>query len=240
MKTVAVHHRDTTNLGDLVCSPALYFDLGDVEFKDVREPLPKADRYVFGGGAMFRRLFRTGAQGIKIAWGVGQTVRKATTITDPIPDDFTLFGSRDVGQRDAEWVPCASCMSDLFDREYEIDYDAVAYWNYYPDKTVPKPDVRGVPSLVNRCSFEEAVRFLGSGKRVVTNSYHGAYWGALLGREVVIVGAYSSKFFGYRHQPAVSDTQGWSSIKTRVFPEALDECRTANLAFYEKVRNVSC
>jgi hypothetical protein len=240
MSIIAIHHRNTTNLGDLVCSPCQYVDFDDVEYSDARAPLPAADNYIFGGGAIFRRLYRTNARGVKIAWGVGQTNRKNKFTLDGVPEDFELFGSRDVGQVGAQWVPCASCMSPLFDREYKIAHEAVGYWNFYPDKTVPKPRISGIPTEVNRCSFERAVEFLGSGKRIVTNSYHGAYWGTLLGREVVIANPYSSKFFCFKHQPATVEAAEWRVAKTRIFPEALTECREANSAFYEQVKNALC
>jgi hypothetical protein len=224
----------------LVCSPALYFNFGEeAQFVDIGSSLPVADAYIFGGGAMFRRLRRLDVPGVKIAWGVGQTNRRARETKGVVPDGFALFGSRDVGQQGAEWVPCASCMSDLFDRSYDTKHEVVGYWNFELGNTTPQqPKVEGIVSATNRCSFEDAIRFLGSGKRIITNSYHGAYWGTLLKREVVIINAYSSKFFGFKHQPSVTDVEAWQSIrKPRVFDDALEECRDATLRFCVKVQD---
>lgn len=240
MSIVAVHHRNTTNLGDLVCSPAQYFDFGDVTFVDVHEQLPEAEAYLFGGGAMYNRAIRAEVPGIKIAWGLGQTNRGKLKTEGRAPSDFALFGSRDVGQDGAEWVPCASCMSPLFDKQYDIKHDVVGYWNFYPDKTVPRPRISGIPTEVNRCSFERAIEFLGSGQKILTNSYHGAFWGTLLGREVVIINPYSSKFYGLKHQPQRASQDTWQGVRSRLFPEALAECRQATLNFHDKVRNVLC
>ena len=66
MSIVSVSNRDTKNLGDLVCSPCLYFDYGDVQYVDIRSKLPPADSYIFGGGAVFRRANQAQVNGTKI------------------------------------------------------------------------------------------------------------------------------------------------------------------------------
>lgn len=128
-------------------------------------------------------------------------------------------------------MPCASCMSPLFDKEYKIEHDVVEYRNTRHIDDMPTPHW---PISSNRSTFEEAIAFIGSGKTVLTNSYHGAYWATLLGREAVIIDQPNrAKFYGYKHQPAVGmrDTR-------RVFPNALEECREANIRFNEKVQQV--
>lgn len=232
---VAVSHRATTNLGDLVCSPCLYFDYG-AQHCDIKSLLPVADAYIFGGGAMFRSVARADVSGIKIGWGLGQTNHNLKTTIGCVPEDFALFGSRDVGQAGAEWVPCASCMSPLFDDEYEITQGVVAYFN----RNVKHPQSYKIPVLHNGESFEEAIRFIGSASVCVTNSYHGAYWATLLGRAAVIVRPHSSKFYCYKHQPGVVESGSWRNADTTVFHDALDECRDANIAFDAKVRDLIC
>jgi hypothetical protein len=85
--------------------------------------------------------------------------------------------------------------------------------------------------------FEEVIAFLGSGSIILTNSYHGAYWGTLLGRKVVIIRPFSSRFFHMRHQPAITESQNWQGTlsKARHFPEALAECRQANRIHFERI-----
>lgn len=239
MSIVAVSHRDTTNLGDLVCSPCEYFGYGAQHY-DIKKPLPVADAYIFGGGAMFRKTVQSDVSGIKIAWGLGQSNRYRKTTVGQVPDDFALFGSRDVGQDGAEWVPCASCMSPLFDDEYEITKGAVAYLNFRPPSDAKSPDVSGLPTRRNIESFENAIRFIGSASVCVTNSYHGAYWATLLGRAAIIVSPHSSKFYGFKHQPAVVESGSWRDASPEVFHDALEECRDANIAFDMKVRSLIC
>lgn len=202
MNILAVSRIDTTNLGDLVCSPCLYFDY-DADPYDVKHPVPQADAYIFGGGEIANWMTLTPPPpGIKIAWGIGG----AAPLTD-----FTLIGSRDKDSPNY-WVPCASCMSPLFDQTYPITVDIVTYTN----TRNPVKEGRN-----NRCTMEEAVRFLSSGETVVTDSYHGMYWASLLGKEVVLRGIKTNlpKF----HQ--MKDA-------------TLTECREANVRFDAKVRDL--
>ncbi len=243
LTVAAISRRDTTNTGDLVCSPCDYFDYG-ARHHDIKKALPIADAYIFGGGAMFPKTIRTGVAGVKIGWGLGQSNPNLKTTKQQAPVDFALFGSRDVGLKGAEWVPCASCMSPLFDEEYTIRHGAVAYFNLCPpssvDRAVEGSKVEGLSIKYNRGSFEDAIRFIGSGNICVTNSYHGAYWATLLGRAAIIVSPYSSKFYCYEHQPVVVESGSWRAAKPVVFHDALEECRDANIAFDMKVRSRIC
>lgn len=223
MKLVACHYAGSLNVGDAVCSPASYFDF-DIPTEIVRfgEPIPPCDAVIFGGGAIGNRVGKivTPAR-YKIAWGVGET-RHGRTECNRAPEGFDLYGSRDWEQEGAEWIPCASCMSPLFDKTYEVQLEAALYYNFRR----LKPAVAGLPELHNEVSFEEAVAFLGSAETVVTNSYHGAFWATLLGRKVRIIEAYSSKLYQFRHKPGPR------------YPEALEECRAANRGFYAKVMDL--
>jgi hypothetical protein len=166
---------------------------------------------ILGGGACIESVDRA-----DIIWGAGMTSKK---INHPIPPDWVkrckLAGIRDYieGYR---WVPCVSCMSPTFDvSRPEPIYDVVVFMNY------AKPSISdySIPTLANNCpTMENAISFLSSGKKIITNSYHGIYWSRLLKKDVEIVGAYSSKF--YQFKPAFT----------------LEECREVNLAFWEDVR----
>jgi len=225
----------------------LYFDYPDVEHFDAKTGTfgnlpPKADAYIWGGGAITTKVggANTNLDGFKIAWGIGMSYKngkqkEGTDVTPLTGYDrdatfFSLIGSRDDRVQGTEWVPCASCMSPLFDKEYEIKHDAVVYLN---GQKVYKADT----VMNNRQSFEETIAFIGSGRVVLTDSYHGAYWATLLGRTAIIVNAYSSKFFQYRHQPLIVKDTRHLMEAPRVFPEALQECRDANIQFHAKVQD---
>ena len=218
------------NVGDAVCSPAYYFDFSQpcavVRFG--KEPIPQCDAVIFGGGAIGNSIGNVAAATparIKIAWGLGET-RHGRMEASPAPSGFDLYGSRDWGQEGAEWVPCASCMSPLFDMQREALHDSVLYYNLRR----PRPSVKGITAEHNEVSFDAAIDFLASGSTVVTNSYHGAYWATLLGRSVVVVDAYSSKLHQFRHRPAYGQQE-----KASRYPDALAEARDANRAFFARV-----
>lgn len=250
MKTVALSITKTTNLGDLVSRPHLYFDLGNVTSADIRvsmQQLPKADLFVAGGGGIMHKMPVPKTPAKRVVWGVGWTIRPLPANLRKLPQGYDLIGSRDFGQAGAEYVPCASCMSPLFDQQYNIEHEAVLYVNYRESSSTNErvrhvfmPDIKGLPVMGNGVSFPEAVRFLGQADTIVTTSYHGAYWGTLLGRKVVIVNPYSTKFLFYKFQPPTCAAEDWQRFtrEARVFPEALADARRSNLAFYEKVRNL--
>lgn len=231
------HFRATRNAGDLASAPALYFPSLGATIADVRDPLPgETGAVIFGGGALGRRLLRQGPGDgrIAIAWGVGTSNHEGRDPGRPA-EWLTLYGSREWQQPGTIWAPCASCMAPEFDRPAEPVHDAVVYFN-----TQRPLDLRGLARSDNEQSFAAAVAFLASGMTIVTNSYHGAYWGLLLSRKVVIVGAYSSKFYGFRWQPEYADAASWSAAagRARVYPDALAQSRAATAAFADRVRNV--
>ncbi|KKN76114.1 hypothetical protein LCGC14_0373090 [marine sediment metagenome] len=221
MRITGLHVADTTNIGDLVCSPLLYFDYPNASLHNVRHPQlgppPVSDAYIFGGGGILElaklMLDRHDLPGYKIAWGMGQMNKEFIYPTEFVLDGFDLVGCRDYGPRNVEWVPCASCMSPLFDREYEITADRVTFFNVNKGQKAP-PGTYG-----NRGTFEQALQDIGSGETVLTNSYHGMYWATLLGRKVELMNKTSSKFYQMRDA-------------------TLGECRHANRAFDQKVRKL--
>jgi exopolysaccharide biosynthesis predicted pyruvyltransferase EpsI len=89
-----------------------------------------------------------------------------------------------------------------------------------------------------KTSVEAVAAFLGSAETVVTSSYHGAYWASLLGRRVVGIPT-SSKFYGLKHAIPLCTIEDWPRFEklARSYPEALDDCRSANIAFAEKVKD---
>lgn len=227
------------NIGDKVASPIDYFPI-EARRKDVWG-ITAADlqgrQIILGGGglACFREsmaVLEPFAANV-IVWGIGgnQHIVSPTPLQLPsFLDRCKLVGIRDFGQG-FEWVPCASCMSPLFDHPATIQHEV----GFYGHWEIPLPQA-GQPYLQNNCTFAEAISFLGSCAVVVTNSYHGVYWATLLGRKV-LVWPTNTKFFHFKHQPRIIRNGQWSqNLKDAVaYPEALAECRAANQAFYVKV-----
>ena len=83
------------------------------------------------------------------------------------------------------------------------------------------------------------IHYVGSTNYIITNSYHGAYWGTLLGKKVMLVGPWSSKFYGLKHRPFMKmKATGWFEQldMTRNFPEALSECQNVTENYWHKVK----
>lgn len=184
---------------------------------------------------------------------------------EPYPDwmgRFALAGVRDwsidVPHR---WVPCASCMHPVFNENPKPDRKIVIYDHKEhpfvistPTMEMPKDkedneylvDALNAPRAHNTGfgSMAEAVRFIARGEIVLTTSYHGAYWGMLLGRGVIVQDNGLNRFHRMWHP------FGWWSTIVREVPwyryahiahshycrtEALQTCRQANLAFRDTV-----
>lgn len=220
MKIAGLHIRDTKNAGDRYSCPLDYFEFpGDVERADMRTWAGDADVVIFGGGSItaapeFRRA------GLTVAWGVGHHERN-----EPWADAMRAEHERARGlcdlyfPRDAidgfEVVPCASCMHPVFDEQISPTRRVV---HYSAARRVDVSDGE-TPHMTNEDgSIEDAVRFLASAEEVVTSSYHGAYWAALLGRKVRIV--------------------PWGSKFSYLPQMTLAECRASNRAAYRRVLEV--
>lgn len=182
--------------------------------------------------------------GPKVIWGAGHNERNWSE-KDEIKwpkwmSDFDLVGVRDYLQG-FEWVPCASCMHPAFDKEYEETTDIIFFEH---KKQFMKPTDFGnlpVMRVVNSGqNFDKTIELLGSAKTVVTNSYHGVYWATLLGKKVVCVDPWSSKFFYFKHKPEFAKAKNWQDLIPIApsYPEALRECRQANINFWNKVQQL--
>ena len=214
-----------------------------------RERFEAAKGFVVGGGGLLNiDFFKPGLDYLfnhkrpdqkVVLWGAGhndwqlQDWRRIKSRIDLADYPFDLVGVRDDGQG-LRWVPCASCMSDRFDRTYEVDAKLGLYVHA---ETLANPVFRqnmpkGFKTLSNSASFDEAIAFLGSCEGVLTDSYHGAYWATLLGKKVIAFPT-SSKFYDLRHPVPLCDPGDWKRYRRmpRAYPDALEDCRAANRAF---------
>lgn len=252
IRIASAYTRDTSNVGDLVCSPALYMTLpGSVEHVDIHrainEKLLTPEDFgatIIGGGAsgwvfghtMYSSRVLTATN---VVWGLGAPTLGAGAL--PNLERCQLVGFRDwdhpcIDGRRIFYVPCPSCMSTLFDvprappkHEYVL---------YLHKMFTEEFDTGDAPVMTNYEEFSNAVDFLASGEVVVTNSYHGAYWATLLGRRVVFFDP-RPKVKTLKFKPVFATRDTWlsafSSPELRSYPDSLEECRAINLAFYKQV-----
>jgi len=255
-----VHNRNTENIGDLTCGPEDYFQFG--EWENVHLPveetwgglrLPvRCRHYILGGGGLFfnwnrDHLYRycKDFQSI-IIWGAGLNDDNPNVRSDAYPQ-WLKGATKLVGVRDyiggLRWVPCPSCMSPAFDKKREIKRDFVIY--EHPGKEIRfKSDIPRV-SGDKPPTLEHALDYLGEAETILTSSYHGAYWGTLLGRKV-IMWSWSSKFLFMKHQQQLFDirdsVKSWRvsalTKKAQLYPDALAECRQANVEFHKDVMEI--
>jgi len=246
-----MYRADRTNCGDWWSLPAHYFTFPShdnvIEINDYNPKSSIGGTVIVGGGGLIGPAFKQLEDLVRrndthtIGWGLGNNMLDDKTsgyVPDSVPlpkfvDSFDLLGIRDdiKGRR---WVPCASCMHPAFSKQYDIKHDIVIFEH----KRIPIP-IDGFPRLSNNGNdIEEIIAFLASGETVITNSYHGAYWAILLGRRCVAL-PFSSKFYAFRHPPALGHVETWRDLvrQAQKNDNALYECREANIQFYMDVMN---
>jgi hypothetical protein len=153
---------------------------------------------------------------------------------------YKLIGIRDYHEQlRFPWVPCASCMHPAFDKTYTIKNDVI--WFEHKKQMIKDFGQDPIPRFVNSGSnIEQTIELLGSANTILTNSYHGAYWGILLKKKVIVVGgAWSSKFKWFKHPPILLEKkEDWKDQvdNVPVYKDALEECRTATKNYWKLIQ----
>lgn len=247
---VSVARYNTRNTGDRECVPHRHVKYTDrpivtIDILEISQYLRffgAHQRVVLGGSGIFyfksqvEQLLRQSATNM-VVWGVGMN-NHAPGKTDEYPsllESAGLVGVRDYGTRYG-WVPCVSCMSPEFDRKRSITQKIIFYKNMDSGTCM---DSKNHPIMYNnKGRMKDILDYLGSGEVVVTDSYHALYWAILLGRRVVLLTKYSSKFDHIKWNFAYAEGGDWqSAIKdTHLHPTALTEAREANIAFLENAK----
>lgn len=186
--------------------------------------------------------------GPRIIWGAGHNVniakRPKELMWPGYLSSFDLVGIRDA-ESPFDYVPCASCMHEAFDKKYEIKNDIIFF--EHKKQLIKSADFgkTAIPRFVNTGNnMEQTIELLGSANIILTNSYHGAYWGYLLGKKVIVVEPWSSKFFLLKPYPKMihkidrlSDLDELIET-TSVHQDYLDECRIINNNFAKQVKDM--
>ena len=241
------HHRDTDNLGDAVCSPFDYVpDLAARGLAlDLSKPTPPTNAVIYGGGKIMGGLRKTlGGEDFaarhRIAWGVSTV--QSSSISIKYWRAFRcldLVGTRDWGDDRFIYAPCVTCLAPYFDEPHCEEHDVVLYLHHWKSSSQRVARPKNIPARENNDpDFAEVIRFLGSGRIVVSNSYHGVYWGLLLGKKVLCL-PFSNKFKNYRVSPGYADAETWpeSLDKAQGSDEVLGICRNATRDFSQLVRS---
>ena len=178
----------------------------------------------------------------KVIWGAGHNgeVSKKSKKDLDLPDwlvEFNAVGIRDWDQG-YSWVPCASCLHPALKKSYTIKNDIIFF--EHKKQLLKDFGTDSIPRFINSGSnIEQTIELLGSANIILTNSYHGAYWGTLLKKRVVVVEPWSTKFLNFKHSPTLLDRdESWKDAINRsiIHESALDECVSANESFWNIVK----
>ncbi len=247
-----VHRKVKNNIGDFYCNPSRYFDMHCLSGELMYNDYPIAGEHlVVGGGGLIHKKFSNHIQTLMskepattTLWGIGHNFGKkhiAKTKGDVYYpswiNNVTLVGIRDwIEGFHQYYLPCVSCMHSAFDKEYKSKREVVYFTHAFKSKFT-NPDT--LPYIKNNVmDFDKVIEFLGSANTVVTDSYHGAYWAQLLGKNVQVA-SWSVKFDHMKHQPHFIDSINDKFIKKKnTIDGFLQECRHLNNKFYQKFQTL--
>ena len=181
----------------------------------------------------------------RILWGAGhngELAKKVKQLSYPsYMVQFDKVGIRDDAQ-EYPWVPCASCMLPALRQKYAVKHDII--WFEHKKQLIKGNDFGddSVMRVVNSGNNAEAtIEILGSANTIVTNSYHGAYWGTLLKKRVIVVEPWSSKFLFMKHPPTfVQKNESWRNYleTTEMHVDSLDECINVTEQFWRETKQL--
>lgn len=180
----------------------------------------------------------------RILWGAGHNGNYHKKLKGPLNfptwlRDFDEVGIRDYNQEHT-WSPCASCMHPALRERYKVKNNVI--WFEHKKQLIKSTEFGSdpIPRFINSGNnIEQTISILGSANIIITNSYHGAYWGTLLGKKVIVVEPWSSKFNAMKHAPRIlGKGEYWRDFvdDTPTYPHALDECITATQDFWNNVK----
>lgn len=250
MYTYEFHRKLTRNVGDRWCNPSRYFqfeNLYNCELTQKKLPINNNIIIIGGGGLVHKKFIRSIEDHLNqhprlsVIWGIGHNFNEKhfskTKLNNYYPEwllKCSLVGIRDwIDGLHARYLPCASCMHDAFSECYEVKNEVVYFTHSKKSKYIyESSDIHMTNSNLD---INEVIKFLGSANIIVTDSYHGAYWGQLLGKDVKVV-SWSTKFKSMKYPPTFIDNiRGWKHTKKSYVPENfLIECRNLNKEFYQQ------
>jgi hypothetical protein len=246
-KIIELHRKAKNNVGDFYCNPSRYFEIECLSTELVSDKYNvRNNTVIIGGGGLIHKKFSTFIENLlqdtpkkTVLWGIGhnfgQKHGKKSKDNPYYPEwinQCTLVGIRDwIKNYEKYYLPCVSCMHPAFDKDYSEQHEFV----YFVHAAKSKFKNSNYPVMKNNeMNFDKVIEFLGSGNTIITDSYHGAYWGQLLGKNVQVA-SWSVKFDHMKHQPYFLDEINIDPtfIKNNI-EGYLDECRELNNAFYQK------
>jgi hypothetical protein len=248
-KIIELHYRkNQNNVGDLYCNPSRYFKFDNVStgcLSRYKNFDYNNSNVILGGGGLIRKYFLKFIPEVVskpynnlAIWGIGHNFGWKENIWWP---DWVvnnkLTGIRDyMPGYEKYYLPCVSCMHPSFDKTYKIKHDYVYFLHHHSSKY--RPTKHDTVMYNDNTDFDSVIEFLGSAKTIVTDSYHGAYWGLLMGKDVRVV-SWTTKFDNFKCKPTIIDKiENWRNYKPSTpYKEYLYESKHLNTEFYKRVSN---
>lgn len=261
---INIHRYNPNNVGDYYCGPHHYFEklrhkvLDIYGFREISKKkrtdwINSVNQHslIIGGGGLLNirhfqqqmQLFQTlKAKGKKtVLWGLGHNETDRSKFGkvhnyNIDPSKFGLVGTRDFSMK-TEWVPCVSCLHDIFDQKYEVTQETGIIFS---NKTLKDKrllaNFKHYPSTSNTTNLEDMVSFIGASSTIVTDSYHAMYWAILMGKKVLVIPT-TSKFYDFKFPPVITSFNEFENDlnKATRYSGVLEECREINVKFAEKV-----
>lgn len=247
---IFIHKLRTQNTGDLeICPLDLFknyfyqqgiiqrFDLNDMQFLLFKKAI-----YILGGGGIINQNndwnnwinALTSAGNKVIGWGIGFNQHHGISITSKINFyKFTLIGIRDYG-KDLPYLPCVSCLKKVLNIKLPIKRRIGCIAHYENPFSLGEYDL-----VYNNAPLIDLVRFIAESEIIVTNTYHMVYWATLMGKKVILFSSFSNKFDSFKYPPVrYSGNLEKDIAQAHTYPQALEECRKLNLAFFKKVKKI--
>ena len=217
----------------------------------------RARLIIVGGGGLLGNPFFTAdlefwsgtASAPKVLWGTGHNSHDVMQVAGADPKDldygqvcnFDAIGLRDWGSG-YTWVPCASCMHPALHKE--TSEGPAILFAMHRDVRSERSRIEALQARVpgpsevvfNDTTAEEFIGRIRTARAVVTNSYHAAYWAALLRKRVVVIGG-GTKVRLFKHKVALAGWEDWPEKldEAPVHEHALEECCEANVDFCRRI-----
>jgi hypothetical protein len=176
------------NIGDSLCTADVYFDI-ETEY-DIR---------IIGGGVwdIRKKAIDIDAKNT-ILWAAGESFKDLSKVPQLETKNFKFtewsVRDKDLLEDKTKFVPCVSCFHNDILRE-PVDNKTMIFTNanFLVSTNTGLKEETNRYVVQNSISYDDFISKWKKSSRIITNSYHGIYWGLLSGREVAPFG-YSSKF----------------------------------------------
>lgn len=237
---IFINIHDAKNTGDRASCPADYFpEFQTCRRLDMLDSIPEDGApLIFGGGGLLHpgrywdRLEHVSSDNsrLKIIWGAGlNSHQEVKRIYPKWLDHYDLVGLRDFNSP-YEWCPCPSCHL----REIKAA-PPDSQFGIYEHHEHPITGF-AVPKMNNsEPDAGKAIEFISRFRTLLTNSFHGAYWALLMGKEVVLFQPFSNRFMALGRNMKLQRKPG---VHLEYDGGFLEECLTASLTFHAKVRTL--